>query len=161
MSLFTLMFHGFLRIGEVTTSANNLLLAHVTLSKSHVIITFHKFKHHTGPPLTIRVQAASTFCPVASLMQYLTLRKKQPGPLFQAIDKKPLSPHYFTHVLNLCLSRLALDKTYFKPHSFRIGAATHAFASGVSVERIQQMGRWKSQAFKKYIRLNAVQPNIG
>jgi len=35
----------------------------------------------------------------------------------------------------------------FSSHSFRIGAATVAAANGVPDHRIQQMGRWTSNAF--------------
>ena len=34
-----------------------------------------------------------------------------------------------------------------------IGAATTAAMRGLSDEEIQRMGRWKSQAFRKYIRI--------
>ena len=33
----------------------------------------------------------------------------------------------------------------------RIGTATTAAMAGISEEKIQQLGRWKSSAFKKYI----------
>jgi hypothetical protein len=38
-------------------------------------------------------------------------------------------------------------------HRNRIGAATTAWAKGFSEEQIQQMGRWNSKAFKKFIRI--------
>jgi hypothetical protein len=47
-----------------------------------------------------------------------------------------------------------------KGHSFRIGAATAAAIQGASDEDIQRMGRWKSQAFKRYIRIPVLQLNL-
>jgi hypothetical protein len=45
----------------------------------------------------------------------------------------------------------------YKAHSFRIGAATHAASRGYSDQDIQIMGRWHSDAFKKYIRIPVLQ----
>lgn len=41
----------------------------------------------------------------------------------------------------------------YQAHGFRIGAATSAAESGASDIQIQSMGRWKSGAFQKYIRI--------
>ncbi|KAK2160937.1 hypothetical protein NP493_1618g00010 [Ridgeia piscesae] len=46
-----------------------------------------------------------------------------------------------------------LDPDKYKGHSFRIGAATAAADSGLSETQIQTMGRWKSSAFKRYVRI--------
>jgi len=43
--------------------------------------------------------------------------------------------------------------TSFKTHSFRIGAASSYSEKGVSEQDIKRLGRWKSDAFKGYIRL--------
>ncbi|XP_071144984.1 uncharacterized protein [Mytilus edulis] len=48
---------------------------------------------------------------------------------------------------------LQVDTRYYKAHSFRIGAATSAAAKGIPHSVIQGMGRWKSSAFMKYIRM--------
>jgi hypothetical protein len=54
--------------------------------------------------------------------------------------------------LQLYLTFAGLNLKNYKSHSFRIGAATTAWAKGFSEEQIQQIGRWNSEAFKKYIR---------
>ena len=48
-----------------------------------------------------------------------------------------------------------LDPNRYKGHSFRIGAATYAAEQGVSDDKIRHSGRWKSDAFKKYIRITS------
>ena len=40
----------------------------------------------------------------------------------------------------------------FSSHSFRIGAATVAGRNGIPDLLIQELGRWKSNAFQSYIR---------
>ena len=52
-----------------------------------------------------------------------------------------------------------LDPTKYKAHSFRIGAATTAADMGMSETHIQLMGRWKSTAFRRYIRIPMLQMN--
>ena len=46
----------------------------------------------------------------------------------------------------------SLDPTKYKEHSFRIEAATLAAESGFSDAQIRLLGRWRSNAFRKYIR---------
>ena len=41
----------------------------------------------------------------------------------------------------------------YKEHSFRIGGATAAVSSKCSELKIQAIGRWKSGAFRRYIRI--------
>ena len=41
------------------------------------------------------------------------------------------------------------------PHSLRIGAATAAWRAGFSDSQIQALGRWKSRAFMRYLRMDA------
>ena len=45
-----------------------------------------------------------------------------------------------------------LDTRSYKGQSFRIGAASHAADKGFSDAQIRTLGRWKSDAFKIYIR---------
>ena len=56
-----------------------------------------------------------------------------------------------------CLKRLfgfcGYQTTAFKGRSFRIGADTAAALRGESEAQIRAVGRWTSDAFKKYIRI--------
>jgi hypothetical protein len=71
--------------------------------------------------------------------------------LFGFMDKTPISRQFFTNQLQLSLKWCNKDIRNYKGHSFRIGSASHASSTGVSDEHIQLMGRWNSNAFKKYI----------
>lgn len=69
------------------------------------------------------------------------------------MDGSPVSRQFFTEQLRLALSFCGLDTIKYQSHSFRIGAATLAAASGSSDIQIQNMGRLESSAFKEYIRI--------
>ena len=45
-----------------------------------------------------------------------------------------------------------LPRGKYSSHSLRIGGATTAIMYGASEAQLKIMGRWKSDAFKKYIR---------
>ena len=46
-------------------------------------------------------------------------------------------------------------------HSLRVGAATAVFLAGVPTETIQLIGRWRSQTFLRYIRIQVQQLTRG
>ena len=51
------------------------------------------------------------------------------------------------------LTRAGVDCSNYNGHSLRIGAATTALAGGIPDATIQTLGRWKSDAYKQYIRI--------
>ena len=155
-TMFSLSFYAFLRPGEITKSPHNLSLDQISFSPSHISIKFLSFKHHSGRAVTIQIpKQPGPSCPVQSLSQYLQLRGNSPGPLFCYPNQDPVTYNsyheWFHHLLDL--SRIPGK---FNTHSFRIGAATWAASRGVSSTLIQQMGRWRSSAYLKYIRMPLV-----
>jgi len=84
---------------------------------------------------------------------YVAVRGNSPGPLFMFPGGAPVSKSFFSVQLKNALTWAGLPHESYKGHSFRIGAATTAAMRGMSDEDIQRMGRWKSQAFRKYIRI--------
>lgn len=153
-AMFSVAFFAFLRPGEFTASPNNILFQNVVLSKTSVAIRFHKFKHHTGPPVNIVVNSQTAApCPVALLSKYMQVRGQATAPLFINPDGSPITYSQASKFLALVQSFTSSTSVYH-PHSFRIGAATHAAQQGISEEAIKRMGRWGSTAFNKYIRIN-------
>ena len=61
--------------------------------------------------------------------------------------------------LQRCLAYCGLDTSRYKSHSFRIGGPCHAADRGYSDEQIRALGRWKSAAFKVYLRSEVLQAN--
>ena len=165
-AMYLLAFHAFLRIGEIS---NNKSITHVLQlgdiqffqdSRSQVSkleITFRSFKaNYNIRPVVLSLNARgkrSDTCPVGSLYNFVELRGTFPGPLFCFPPDIPISYAYFCSCLNKALVWAGLCPSQYKSHSFRIGAASTAAAQGISDEDIQHMGRWKSIAFKRYIRL--------
>ena len=157
-AMYVLMFYAFLRVGEVTNSINNIQYSHVSVSGLSITITFHKYKHHKGPPVVFTIQAVkSKYCPVYITLSYLAKRGSRPGPFFCYPDSGPVNSANFNQILSRSVIWSGFKEFNIKPHSFRIGAATWAAASGFSDAQIQIMGRWRSNAFKKYIRVTSFQ----
>ena len=76
-----------------------------------------------------------------------------PGPLFRLADGSPVSRAIFNDKLSMAIKYCGLDPSRYKGHSFRIGAASYAADAGMSDSQIRALGRWKSDAFHKYIRI--------
>ena len=121
-----------------------------------VEVTFKSYKHSKGKSQTLFIACCShecDQCPVHALHAYFCLRKPVQGPIFTFMDGSPISRAYFTKQLNLSLAYAGCPTTRYKGHSFRIGAATSAFSAGIAESKIQTMGRWSSNAYKRYIRI--------
>lgn len=153
-AMYSLMFHGFLRIGEATDSPHNLRFQDVHIDQDSLSVTFHTFKHSAGKPCTVHISATrSESCPLILLSEYIHFRGTSPGFLFCFCDGRPVSAARFRHFLAASLTFAGLSHLKITPHSFRIGAATMAAIRYVPQSSIQSMGRWKSNAFTKYIRI--------
>ncbi|XP_077979653.1 uncharacterized protein LOC144434995 [Glandiceps talaboti] len=164
-AMFLLAFHGFLRIGEMTVREqkehqrvlqrssiqflrlpNNLLAFQLTITV---------FKHNTeNRPFHLLIKATGLpgLCPVHAMIDICRWRGCRPGPLFIMPTGSAVTREHFVSHLNICLNFCGLDASRYKGHSFRIGAASRAAALGLSDAQIRVLGRWKSDAFKSYIR---------
>lgn len=160
-----LAFFAFLRVGEITSSksGHNIQINQVTKlvnEKQQVMalkVTFYNFKHNYNErPFSMVISRQKTFCPVQIMLDYLHLRRHRPGPLFMTMDGCPMSRAVFTEKLSQSIKFCGLDPSRYKGHSFRIGAASHAADRGMSDAQIRTLGRWKSNAFLKYIRIQTL-----
>ena len=91
-------------------------------------------------------------CPVKALLPYMVVRGAQPGPLFITADNRYLTQPLFRSALHSLLKQIGLCAEWFNTHSFRIGAATTGEAVGFSETQIKTLGRWRSNAYQRYIR---------
>lgn len=165
-AMYVLAFSAFLRVGEITKTGklnqHFLLVKHINITANpnqgnSIDLTIPHCKHSIRP---ISLQISRNLenpllCPVRALQYFMQIRKhaSQDEALFSFMDGNPVSRQFFTQNLNNSLTFCGLDTKRYQSHSFRIGAATAAADLGASDIQIQNMGRWKSTAFKKYIRV--------
>lgn len=167
-ALFLTAFSAWARIGELVMTKNVPLdsliqLQDITVCYSQGIaqeieIRFRKFKHNVkGQAKVIKFsKGPANESAVEAVVQYLKVRPSSniQTPLFCSCLGKPTTRSDFDRVLHQCLKACGLDSSKYKGHSFRIGAATFASEQGLSDSQIRSLGRWKSNAFYKYIRSN-------
>ena len=171
-AMFLSAFYGFFRVGELAARSLNVGISVVQYSSLSFLMSDGKphsakivitdFKHNTQHrpfDVLIECEVSQPFCPVTTLLQYCQLRGSQAGPLFCHHDQRPVTVFEFTTELQRCLIFCGLDTGRYKSHSFRIGAACHAADNGLSDAHIRALGRWKSDAFKIYIRPQSVHAN--
>lgn len=153
-----LAFHALLRVGEMTSSPNNLHLRHIHIMASSLHINFEKFKHSKGKTSQHNIQAesGSLACPVTCLRRYLLVRGQKEGPLFLRVDGTAVTRREFQADLRRHLAHWGYPVQRYNTHSFRIGAATHMAQKGASDAQIRQAGRWASNAFTAYTRVHAM-----
>ena len=159
-------FFGFMRCGEFTVptpsaydSQKHLSVKDIAVdSHSHptmVAITLrHSKTDQLGKGTTIHLgKTAASICPVAALLQYLAIRPPGDGHLFITEQGIPLTKALFIQRVKDALGQAGMDTSRYKGHSFRIGAATTAAASGLNEGVIKTLGRWSSSAYQAYIRM--------
>ena len=164
-------FFAFLRIGEITASrseATNLidvtqldrLVDDRGISRA-LQLTICNYKHKkSGPPFVIYIYPEVTCCPVQFILNFVSMRGPVRGPLFCWPDGTPIRRTFFVERLNAALNFCNLDTSLYKAHSFRIGAASWASAKGFSDSQIRMLGRWKSNAFLRYIRTPSIKTRL-
>lgn len=159
-ALFITAFYAFLRIGEMVpkslkTASSCLHYNDLTFSTQEVILSVLRFKTSKSQgPQFIQLESREFPCPVAFLRDFLSFRGVTSGPFFILQSGNPILRKEFDYSLKLILNFCGLNTDRFKGHSFRIGAASEAASNGKSDAEIRLLGRWASDAFRKYIRIN-------
>ena len=155
-ALALLAFHGFFRLGELAgkrSASTPVQLAGVEFYTEGLRLVVETSKTSSVPQVVFVKRITTQWCPVQATAQFLEKRGTKPGQLFACPDGVPLSHSRLVNMLNKVLTVCGLDTAKYKGHSFRIGAASEAAKDGHSDAQIRLMGRWKSDAFRKYIRL--------
>ena len=167
-AMYAFAFFAALRVGEITYRVNQscqniIRFRQIVFMKTRegnvtaIKLTLNNYKHSdTSCPVDIFIYQEKPVCPVSLLLEYVSLRGQLPGPLFCWPDASPISRSCFVTSLTEDLQFCDLDVSHYKTHSFRIGAASWAAAKGMSDAQIRDFGRWKSNAFLRYIRTSTV-----
>ena len=155
-SLYTSMYHAALRVSEVChmpLSDHTLQIHQIQHSAKSMSIKFSSYKHNANPEASLILQPDhSSTCPVTNLGKYRTVRGSAPGPAFCHKNGSPLTRTEVTANLHHHLTMVGYKKLDFNTHSLRIGKTTDLAINGYSHSKIAMIGRWKSNAFLKYIK---------
>ena len=160
---FCLAFYGLLRVSEYTAPSDKAFISrvHATLSdiqwhSQHFTFILKRSKtdqQGKGTMISFCKLTKST-CPYHSMATYIALAPpKDPHttPLFCFSNGRPLTRFRLLKHLRRQLQRAGYHPHRFNTHSFRIGGATSAAEACASQATIQQLGRWRSQAYRRYI----------
>ena len=159
-SVFTLAFFGMLRSSEYTSPTISNYFPESTLQLTDISFSLNQqfaiiiIKQSKTDPFkagcTIRMAATnSVICPVTVLRQYLHVRVPVVGPLFLFQNRCFLTCQFVSDFLHRALPNINCNT-----HSFRIGGASAAASASVSDVVIKILGRWSSDAYRRYIRLS-------
>lgn len=91
---------------------------------------------------------------VQALSAYLVSRRPRPLPsaaLFAHPDGTPLTRSSLLYHTRILLSRAGIDISAYYGISFRRGGATSLARTGAPTSVIQEIGRWKSDCYRRYI----------
>ena len=170
-AIFSLAYYGLMRIGELTVSSNDEHTAkavnvQIGQNKNKILIVLYSSKTHgkESKPQKIKISEAPAnskpvtkfFCPFKLVRAYLNIRggyHSKSEPFFIFSDGSPVEASHVRWTLRNIFKCLNLDSSLYDCHSFRIGRTTDLFKCGYPVQVIQQVGRWKSNAVYKYIKL--------
>ena len=155
-----LAFFGLLRVSEYTCPSPSNYDHEVHLSVQDVTVQWHRglalvnIKSSKTDPfregVRIRISVLGHYlCPVHALQRFLIRRGHNPGPLYVFQNGAFLTRDRMVDILTRALPNVSNVNT----HSFRRGGASALAAAGTPDHIIQILGRWKSNAFVRYIEI--------
>jgi hypothetical protein len=154
-----LSYFGCTRVSEITSpwqrkynKNSTLCINNIQIDRNQIIMHLKASKtdqFRQGVDVTIAANK-SKLCPVRAIRKYVSMRGSYNGPLFIYDHGACLTPQKFNEFIKDILPPTPCGS--FSSHSLRIGAASVAAAHGYPKHLIQQLGRWKSDAYLTYIR---------
>lgn len=155
-SLFTLAYYACLRAGEAVDSngtRHTITYSNTIIADTKVTLKLDTYKHSKDQATCVLTALPSLeYCPVKLLRNYVAMRNGYSGTLYRHPNGSPTKRTEFAKVLKQCVKYLGLCPENYNTHSLRIGRATDLALLGIPDHIIKATGRWKSQAYLKYIR---------
>ena len=155
---FTLAFLGCFRMGELVAKSrchqSPLLLRHITITTRRLVITLpsSKASQHIPQRIVIPFRDEGTTLPaLVCSPHFLPVRHTPRTAFFSHRDGSPLTYYQVTYVLRKAAQECRFNSTP-SPHCFRISGATFYAQKGASERELQLRGRWRSSAYKRYLR---------
>ena len=173
-AIFIMGYYGFFRIGEltVTAAADHTLRAsniHIAMNKEKILVVLYTSKTHGQGSFPQSIKITSNredkskiyinrnFCPFTVLRKYIAIRgsykDKVNEPFFVFRDGSPVKADMVRAILRTTLKLLGLDPANYGFHSLRAGRAGDLVRLGYSVPDVQKLGRWRSRAIFRYLKL--------
>ena len=79
-----------------------------------------------------------------TMLSYHPAPLRPNSPLFSLDGSSPITRYGFLKSVSSLLSRAGLDSSQYSGHSFRRGGAQSAYDTGLPIDDLQLIGRWKS-----------------
>ena len=174
-TIFAVAYYGMLRMSEVTMDTASEHVMDHALKAANVFIADNKPKiqlilyssktHGKESRLQIikivsnAVQECKRprhFCLIQLMRVYFKCRGdywSEDEQFFIFRHKVPVPPSSIRKVLRDSIVNLGLDHTVYDFHGIHAGRTTDLVEQGVPIEEVQRMGRWKSNAVHKYIKM--------
>ena len=136
------------RIGDIRCPNPTLITKDIRIVNNILVIHIRKSKTDPFQSGTfIRIGPNhSEICPVNAFLEYASVRPQVSGPAFVFADGSFLTRNCLSAILSSCFPSVSLNT-----HSFRIGGASTAASIGIPDSAIQILGRWSSNAYKRYL----------
>ena len=146
-------FFGLLHPGEMVYSEHALVASNVYISSTKVVCLPQTSKAHNGPvPQSVYLyKQPNRACPVSVFIKCTKVQSPKKGAIFIKVDGTPINCGNLTNMLCRLSEFLNLPHQHFKPLPLRIGGSLHLHLLSVPVHKIREIGRWSSDAFKRYI----------
>lgn len=141
-------FYGFLRPSEycISPAGHYVRRSDCKLTKTEVELDIRSFKHSCTSAIVRIKGTGDKTCPLKLVSRYLDGSRPPGVALF------PITAQAFRQEFDEVIKGASIEAG-LTPHSLRRGGATWAALNGWSDGKIRAFGRWKSDAFKKYIQI--------
>ena len=157
-----LMYHGCLRVGEIANSHSAKHTLNIdglkVISKKgtpcFLKLTLNSHKHSLEPISCRIASVKGDLCPVQAALHYTRLRGSSPGPFLRMKSGKDVSRAYLANKLKFLIKQTGRDTALYNTHSIRCGRATDMAIAGIPELVIKRTGRWKSNAYLRYVRFD-------
>ena len=156
--IFSLMYHASLRISEIANTKkcqHAILNQNIRLKKDSLKVKLVSYKHSKNQSSKISIQATKNLiCPVAAFSQFKKVRDSSPGVFFKKANGIPITRAQVSTKLKQILNSIQYNEKNFNTHSFRSGRITDLHKAGLSDSQLRHAGRFKSNAYLRYIKPN-------
>ena len=168
-TLFLLAYYGLMRISEVVgIHALKAKDVHMASNKNKILLVLYSSKTHSKESLPQKIKISNKydetggkqpnerfFCPFAYTRKYLKLRGDYVSPnenFFVFLDGSKVTTSQVRVVLRKMLEAVNLDTKVYSFQGIRAGRAVDLRKLGYSVDRIKELGHWKSNAVYRYLK---------